>query len=212
MESLSAFVENLILVLITAALIPLVFRFIDDRKSARQRVEDDLRQQKQKIFEADLSRQSKVLEAQVLFLEQLAELLWTYQLMAIAVSYYHQFNLGDQYQKATKQYLDEAGTLLSKVRAEISKSLRLCSQETYEKLKQLYYDRLLRLDKDLTALIADPDRRHVGGPSWQAFNEDAVYKLSQEVDNIIHDLAREFGLTGQSPAPLDNAAPAMPST
>lgn len=122
MESFPAFVGNLIIVLITAALIPLIFRFIDDRKAARQRTEDGLRQRKQMVFEADLSRQSKVLEAQVLFLEQLAELLWKYQLVGIAVSYYHQFGLGDRYHEATRQYLDEVGTLLGRVRGEISKS------------------------------------------------------------------------------------------
>lgn len=212
MESLPAFVGNLIIVLVTAALIPLIFRFVDDRKAARQRTEDDLRQRKQMVFEADLSRQSKVLEAQVRFLEQLAELLWKYQLMAIDVSYYHQFDLGDQYQEATKQYLAEAGELLGKVRGEISKSLRLCSQETYDKLKQLYYNRLLEFDKNLTMLIADSDRQRIGGPSWQTFNSDAVHKLSQEVDEIIHDLAAEFGLTGQSLASLDHATPAMSST
>jgi hypothetical protein len=204
---LSSFAETLIVLLISAALIPLVFRFIDDRKTARQRMEDEHRQQRQMVFEADLSRQSKVIEAQVQFLERLAELLWEYQLTAIAVSYYHQFNLEDQYQAAAKQYLAVAGTLLGKVRGEISKSLRLCSKQTYENLRGLYYDHLLKLDTDLTVLIADPDRQHIGGPSWKILNKEAVYTLSQKVDNIFHDLAAEFRLTGQSASASENATP-----
>jgi hypothetical protein len=213
MESLPAFVGNLIIVLITAALIPMVFRFIDDRKAARQREEDDYRQRKQKLFDAELSRQAKVIEAQVQFLEQLAELLWKYQLTAIAVSYYHQFDLGAQYQAAAKQYLDEAGTLLGAIRTEISKSLRLCSEPAYNKLLHLYYNRILDLDKDLTALIAAPNQVTVGRRSWGEFNKDAVFQLSKEVDSIIRDLAAEFRLTGEAAFTDDSlAAPAPTAT
>lgn len=61
-------------------------------------------------------------------------------------------------------------------------------------------------------LIADPDRQHIGGPSWPTFNRDAVFVLSQDVDEIIRDLATEFSLTGQPPASFENATPAPSST
>lgn len=190
---LSSFAETLITVLVAAALIPLLFRVIDDSKAARQRKEDELRQQRQIIFEADLSLQNKVIEAQVEFLEHLAELLWEYQLMAIDVAYYNQYHILEQYQKASKQYLDDAGMLLGKIRGEISKSLRLCSKQTYVQLKQLYYGRLLKADQRLTRLIANPDQT-----GWGALQSHLVNELSEEVDKIIRLLATDFGLTGQA--------------
>jgi hypothetical protein len=194
-----SFFEGLITIVITAVLIPFVFRVIDDRRARQQRDTEDLKQRKQKEFEAELSRQSKVIESQVQFIEKLSDLLWEYQLTAIAVSYYHQFGLGDQYQRASKDYLDNAGKLLGKIRAEISKSLRLASPDMYEALKVFYRMRLLALDLDLTGLIERPDRSaQIQGSTWQSFHDDAVYGLSEEVDNIINSLASEFGLKGQA--------------
>ncbi len=109
----SSFVEGLITIIVTAILIPFIFRVIDDRKAEQQRKIDDLKQRKNKEFEAELSRQSKVIEAQVQFIEKLADLLWEYQLTAIDVSYYY-LNLGlsEQYQQMSQNYLDTAGPLL----------------------------------------------------------------------------------------------------
>jgi hypothetical protein len=193
------FIEGLITIVITAVLIPVVFRFIDDRRARQQRETDDLKQRKQKEFEAELSRQSKVIESQVQFIEKLSDLLWEFQLTAIAVSYYHQFGLGDQYQQASKNYLDNAGKFLGKIRAEISKSLRLSSHNTYEAWKNLYYGKLLKLDLELTRLIEHPDRSgQIQGSTWQSVNQYAVHGLSEEVDNVINSLALEFGLKGKA--------------
>jgi hypothetical protein len=193
------FIEGLVTIAITAVLIPIIFRFIDDRRAKQQRETEELKQRKQKVFEAELSRQSKVIEAQAQFIDKLSDLLWEYQLTAIAVSYYHQFSVGEQYEQASKDYLDNAGKLLAKIRAEISKSLRLSSKDTYETLKKFYYGKLLKLDLDLTSLIENPDRENNStGRTWHSVNHYAVFELSEEVDNVINRLAYEFDLKGQA--------------
>ena len=193
------FIEGLITLVMSAVLIPFVFRVIDDRRATQQRAIEDVRQQKQKEFEASLSRQSSVIAAQIQFIDSLSDLLWEYQLMAIAVSYYRQFGLGDEYQHASKAYLDNAGTLLGKIRAEISKSLRLASRDAYDALKNVYYEKLLKFDLELTSLIEHPDRsEQTSGSTWQSVNRYAVFGLSEEVDKTIDFLALEFGLKGHA--------------
>ena len=66
------FVEKLVLLFLTAGLtgflVPLLFRRIDERKHRQQ-----------KLYEADLARQAKIIDAQVKLIEDLAELVWDYQ-------------------------------------------------------------------------------------------------------------------------------------
>jgi hypothetical protein len=180
------FIEKLVLLLITAGLtgfgLPILLRQRDDRK---------LREQKK--FEAELARQSKIIEAQVELLESLAELLWEFQLSIIAVSYYRGMKHRDLYTPALKDYEEKAGELIGKIRAEISKSLRLTTCETYLELKKLYYDQILPLDQRLFALVAKGDDPKVNR-EWYEFNRFAVYELSELVDNVIDRLASELRL------------------
>jgi len=149
--------------------------------------------QEEKLFEAELARQTKIIESQVKLLEDLADLLWEYQLLAIDVSFYHQFKKSNNlYIAAAKNYDEKAGAILGKIRAEVSKALRLTSPETYQKLKNLYYKELLRLDLRLRNLI---DGR---ASDWSDFNQYAVYNLSEIVDNVLNDLAKELQLKGRN--------------
>lgn len=189
------FIERILTILVTSViagfLVPFVLKIIDDRKHWEQRRIDERKQREQKVFEAELARQNKVIESQVQLLENLSELLWEYQLSAIAVTYYHSFGDQDLYAAAIKNYDKKVATLLGEIRAEISKALRLTSPETYEKLKDLYYEKLVDgLDKDLRAL------REGKKDDWHAINQFAVFELSETVDNVLSDLAKELKLQG----------------
>jgi hypothetical protein len=194
------FVESAVLLLLTAiltgVLVPLLFRRRDEQKYREQ-----------KIFEAELSRQSKIIEAQVKLLEDLSSLLWEYQLLLIEVPYYHQFpERKELYANALKNYEANSGRLLSKIRAEISKALRLTPYPVYQELKGLYYKELLRLDLKVSQL-ATSDKRHqddTGG--WHALNQYAVGELSEIVDKIIDKLASELSLKAFASKRLRKAA------
>lgn len=183
------FLESIITLALTAAttgfLIPYIFKRIDERK---------LREQKR--YEAEIARQAKIIESQVQLLENMAQLLWEYQLAAIAPSYYDPVAQQDLYALAVKQYQEKTGSLFSKIRAEISKALRLTSSGTYEELKNLYYERLLPLDVRLNGLIKAQKVGEKRVDGWRDFNSFAVFQLSEIVDKALNNLARELRLKG----------------
>ena len=180
-----SFIEKTLLLLATAALsgflIPIVTQEIASRNYEQQ-----------KRFDAELTRQGEIIQAQVGLLEKLSDLVWEYQLLVIDVSYYQSFENEDYYVAAVSKFNENSGPLLGKIRAEISKALRLTSFETYEDLKALYYDNLINnIDAQLGYLIA------IGGTKdeWSNFNLYAVYGLSDEVDNVLSSLAIEIQLS-----------------
>jgi len=183
------FIENVAILLLTAGLtgviVPLIFRLIDERRNREQ-----------KIFEAELLRQSQIIDAQVKLLEDLSSLLWEYQLLLIAVPYYRQFPERDLYPAALKAYEENAGKLLSRIRAEISKALRLTPHPIYQELKDLYYKQLLPLDLKVSQLASSDARNQDRTGEWRELNGYAVSELSEIVDTIIDRLASELKLKG----------------
>ena len=165
--------------LVTGFALPLILKQVEERKARAH-----------KRFEADLARQSRVIDAQVQLLENLSQLLWSFQLAAIEVSYYTAAGDRTLYEKALHKYDESSGDLLGKIRAEVSKSLRLTSVPTYNALKELYYDGLLDLDIRLRKLIEGHER------DWSRFNRYAVYEFSERVDNVLNNLAEELRLNG----------------
>lgn len=193
------FLEGVATILITATvtgfLVPYLLKKSDERKQLQQREIDARRLREQKTFEAALARQAKVIEAQALLLDRLSELLWQYQLMAIEITFYHGRPDKTLYTTAYDKYHANAGALLGKIRAEISKSLRLASRETYEGLRRLYYDQLLTLDQRLTELMEG--RKN----DWHAVNQFSVFELSEIVDGTLNRLAAELQLKESTATP-----------
>jgi hypothetical protein len=81
LNATQGFIESYILILATAGItgffVPYVLKVNDDRK---------MREQKQ--YEDELSRQNKVIDAQVQFLESISKLLWEYHALIARISYY----------------------------------------------------------------------------------------------------------------------------
>lgn len=186
-----SFVENLILLLVTlgltGVLVPLLFRLIDERKK-----------QEQKEFDAELARQSQIIDAQVKLVEDLSGLLWEYQLLLIAVPYYRQFPKRNRYPIALNAYEERAGELLGRIRAEISKALRLTPPSLYRELKELYYNELLQLDLKVSELALGDDRGLDRAAEWQKLNRYAVQELAERVDTLIDRLATELDLKAKT--------------
>jgi hypothetical protein len=188
------FLENILTLATTATLtgflIPYIFKRIDQRK---------LREQKE--FEAEIALQAKIIESQVHLLEDMAQYLWEYQLAAIEVSYYDPTGQQKLYASAVEKYHEKIGPLLSKIRAEISKALRLTSPQTYQEFKELYYQHLLPLDVKLNSLIKAQKIGAEKVNGWHEFNEFAVFTLSEMVDNALNNLAKELRLKGGNVKP-----------
>jgi hypothetical protein len=203
-----SFFKNLVLSLlllgVSSLLIPAVLKQIDDRKFVDQQ-----------RFQAELSRQDKIIDAQASLLDSLAASFWDYEGYAADLLYSRDARFGrdDWHQRAVDAYYLESGPVLGKMRAEISTLLRLAPRPTYEAFLRLYEDEVLPLDSCLLELMkmeaassGDPDptgcvasEGKFFGASWDTL---ATYVFEQElagqVDRELESLAKAFGLQGAS--------------
>jgi hypothetical protein len=89
--SLSAdLIEKVLLLLLTAGLTGLVAPLVVGRINEQ-------RKRTQTVFEVELARQQRIVDAQVALLEALCRLLWQYQLLLVAVPYWRQFPQRERY-------------------------------------------------------------------------------------------------------------------
>ena len=201
-----SFLKNLVLSVLllgmSSLLIPAVLKQIDDRKAIDQQ-----------RLQAELSRQDKILDAQAAVLDTLAASFWDYEGYAADLLYSRDEHFGrdDWHQRAVDAYYLESGPVLVKMRAEISRLLRLAPRATYESFLRLYEDEVLPLDSCLLELMKI-EAASSGGPlptgcvgsegkfygaSWDTLAA-YVYEqdLAAQVDRELESLARAFGLQG----------------
>ena len=120
---------------------------------------DNLNFRKQKLFENQLARQNSVIESQINFLDHISELLWGFHALIARVSYYRKMGIDNKenrkhYMEALAEYENKLwDILIVQIQSEISKSRRLVSTSSREKLTTLYKDTLVGLDKELIQLL-----------------------------------------------------------
>ena len=182
---MKSFLEKIGILLATAAMSGFLIPVITQNIAHKQLLE-------QREFETELARENEIIKGQVTLIENLSDLLWEYQLLAIEVTYYQPHEDQTNYIAAVADYDANAGDLLGKIRSEISKSLRLTSLETYDELIAMYYGELIELDVNLRILIeGDSD-------DWLGLNQYTVFELSVKVDNLINNLAMQTNLKNLS--------------
>jgi hypothetical protein len=199
-----SFLKNLLLSALllglSSLLIPAVLKQIDDRKFIDQQ-----------RYQAELSRQDKIIDAQSEVLDNLAASFWDYELYAADVLYSHdeRYARGDWHQRAVDAYYLKSGPVLGKMRAEISTLLRLAPRPVYESFLRLYEDEVLTFDSCLLELMKI-EAASAGGPeptgcvasegkfygaSWNTL-ADYVFQqnLAGQADRQLESLAKSFGL------------------
>lgn len=201
------FPQQVLLLLLTALLIPAIFRIVDADRGRRERehaaeltrqasAADAQAKLRELEHAASLARQSKVLDAQWKLLDDLSAALWKWRYQGIQVTYYA--NLGDrQYGSARDRYEEQSWEILEAFQNVVSRSRRLVSERAYLRLRRLY--RLIRdVDRELSRL---------GDKSYQ-LNEYFVGPLSDEIDQAIALVGQELHLNApgvhveQSESPL----------
>jgi hypothetical protein len=199
-----SFVKNLVLSVLllglSSFLIPIVLKQIDDRKFVDQQ-----------RYQAELSRQDKIIDEQAEVLDSLASAFWDYEGYAADVLYSRDERYGrdDWHRRAVDAYYLESGLVLGTMRADISRLLRLAPRPTYESFLRLYEEEVLALDSCLLELMkleatSSGDSEPFGcvasegkfyGVSWDTLT---VYVLEQDLadraDREFESLARAFGL------------------
>jgi hypothetical protein len=203
--------QSLILLGTTAALSGFLIPFILNRVQIQN-------QKRQKQFDADLARQTKVIEEQVALIESLSNTLWEFQLALVAPLYYGQWstsklqaNETGAYEEAKKKYLSDASRLLGAIRVEIGKAVRLVPREQWVNLRDLYHNDLLKLDQRVTDLIStglsDANRQ-----SWHEMNNYIVNGLAEIIDITIDEIAEKLELKYQQKDVSSETAPSDKAT
>jgi len=184
------FAQQIVLIVLTAVLstllIPLIFRWIDWSREKREKDLETQRNRQQKRFEADLARQSKIIDAQDALLNNLSQQLWRFRYLAMAVSLYPP---GGDYagsQEAAESYDEDSWDVFNKVRVSISESRRLVSERAYADLLDFYGNVMVPFDKDIVKEVIrtkdgyDRLNRYI----YDVFTikvEEVIYRLSKEV-------------------------------
>ena len=181
-KQMKPIIEKIVLFLITAGLTGFLIPVVTQNIAHKQLLE-------QRLYETELARGNAIIEAQVKLIDNLSDLLWEYQLLAIDVTYYQPHEDQTNYVAALAAYDAKTGDVLGNIRSEISKSLRLTSLDTYNLLIQMYYSELIEVDVNLRMLIEGDTE------DWLEFNQYLVYELSAKVDQLIYDLGVEMELT-----------------
>jgi hypothetical protein len=166
---------------------------------------DTMNFRKQKLFENQLARQNSVVESQIKFLDHISELLWEFHALIARVSYYRKMGIKDKenrkrYTEALADYENKLwDILIVQIKSEMSKSRRLISHTTSQKLLKLYNDTLVGLDKELVQLLKNDSSQE----DWAKFHDEKLKEsLVREIDETLLLLAEDMGLTKFPPKSL----------
>jgi hypothetical protein len=161
--------------------IPYLFRVIDSRKFKEQ-----------KVFEAALSRQSRLIEAQATLLDDLTRTLWKWRFLAKGVVYYGARGEVKRFETARMAYEGAVWGLLDEFRTGISRSRRLVSEGAFTDLNLLYKYVVHDLDVSVSDLASDASLDSAAcGQLARRFSEEVTPKL----DHALYQLALELKLT-----------------
>src|SRR5689334_4757017 len=131
--------ENVFLILFTATLTGLLVPIIKAKM-------DQNRFREQKAFEQQLYIQSMRIETQTKFLDELAQSLWEFQLLATEPAYLRLQGNKDGGEDSSRKYDEKALALLTKIRSQVGKARTLASSGVYDRLLKLYQALSTRID------------------------------------------------------------------
>jgi hypothetical protein len=187
------FLEKAILVMLpiafTGLLVPVIKNYLDNNNF-----------RKRSLFEAALSRQTKIIEAQSKFLEDISEQLWKFRYLrqlwkfrylSMAVVFYKVKKDEKLYQVALTKYESENWDIFNRTRVEISRARRLVSETAHRRLVTFYHDGMNGLDKWLRRLLYEKPPVE----EWEKLHVHMYEDFTVEIDDLIHALAEELKLT-----------------
>ena len=187
------FSEKLIFLIVTALLtgflIPYVLKQIDEAESREQ-----IR------FETEIARQTKIIEAQAKFLDEITESLWNWRYTSIRVTFHAGDPVEERYSAAVKTYETKIWEVLNNLRNQISKSRRLVSEKGYKSLVALY-DEITSLDSKLADFIRQDLSKEERVTALAKIHEALRWEMTKKLDEIIDMLAKEVRLKELHAAP-----------
>src|SRR5688500_3183136 len=105
-------VENIILLILTALLTglvgPYILKRIDEQRDVRQRDINERNERERKIFEAEIARQSKIIDSQAVLLNDISQIIWELQYLMLGITYYAIENNQVLYMATVEKYEAES--------------------------------------------------------------------------------------------------------
>lgn len=179
------FFEKLLLLAITALVtgffVPYVLRGIDESKSIEQ-----------KRLDADISRQTKLIDAQSRFLDETTEALWNWRYLSMKVAYNGAESRDEQYTLAVSGYEAGIWDTLNRIRSQTSKARRLVSEKGYQNLVGLY-QRIVELDAELDGIVRQRLSTEQRAKALAPISKRIYSEMSAELDQTLDVLAQEVG-------------------
>jgi hypothetical protein len=192
------FLQGLFLLVVTAVLTGLLVPVIKGRL-------DDRKYRDQKVFESELSRQEKVLDAQAALLKDASEVMWSFYLLSLKVTWYSATGNEERFDVAWKEWDEESWLLFGRLRAEISKARRLTSPAIHEELLDVHDFWFRRFSVELERMVR---RRDIGTRESVDFHNHTYRENTKLIDDALTHLAEELrlnqGAVGGGPSSLSS--------
>jgi hypothetical protein len=201
------FLQGLFLLVVTAGLTGLLVPMIKGRL-------DDRKYRDQKVFESELSRQEKVIDAQATLLKDASEVMWSFYLLSLKVTWYAASGNEERFDAAWQEWDQESWLLFGRLRAEISKARRLTSPTIHAELLNVHDIWFRRFSLQLEEMVR---QRNLGTGESVAFHNRTYLENTQLIDDALTHLAEELRLNERAVpqddrvALLAEAAPSQPT-
>ena len=168
---------------LTGLLVPAVKGRVDDRKYREQ-----------KVFESELSRQEKVIEAQAALLEDASEVLWDFYLLFLKVTWYAASDNEERFDAAWQEWDEESWALFGRLRAEISKARRLTTPTVHAELLNVHEIWFRRFSLELERMVRQRKLGTIGTRESMDFHNRTYLENTKLIDDALTHLAEELRL------------------
>jgi hypothetical protein len=187
---LLAILPIIVTALFAGFLIPWLLRIVDARKS-----------ESMKRYEAALSRQARIIDAQANLLDELTKAMWAWRYSLMRVTYAGAEQSDEALDTAWRAYNEQMWDSLHAIRVQITRSRRLVSQHAYSALLK-QYEQIVDVDRRLGAAMRLPaaERRR----DLEELNLEVFTRVSAAIDASLHMVAEEVRLV--SPESRDTNA------
>lgn len=180
----TAFIEKVVLLFLTALLtgilVPYINAKINDRKLRNQ-----------KLFEAELIRQNKLIESQNDLLIQLEKLAHQFHQLIVSVAWYKVGEPNEErYNTNRNEYEKHYWQFETEISTEIAKAHRLVSVQAHKQLVN-FHEYLEQIDIQLVKLA----KQNKPDEEWKKFlNEEIKINYKNKLRTMIELLAKDCGL------------------
>jgi uncharacterized membrane-anchored protein YhcB (DUF1043 family) len=177
------FLEKALLLILgavlTGVLVPVVKARLDAGNAKRR-----------KLLEAELARQTELIESQIKLLREFSELAWKFLFAAFKVCHTHARAASEVQEEAYKEYVPLSWELRTRIRAMVSEATRLGSEGTHDLLKGAH-DYLSSLDNQ----VSEKKNEDASPEEWETFYHKRLGEAGRIVDEAIKSLAKDLDLS-----------------